>query len=46
MISRASICCVTRIVPSSEAILDPTLPARIKHMMEEENSRSMISRVA
>ena len=45
IISRASICCVTRIVPSSDAMFDPTLPARIRHMMLDENSRSMISRV-
>lgn len=45
IISRASICWVTRIVPSSEAILEPTLPANIRHMMEEENSSNMISRV-
>ena len=43
--SRASICCVTRIVPISEAIFDPTLPAKIRHMIDEENSRSNISRV-
>ena len=45
MISSASICCVTRIVPSSEAMFDPTFPARMRHMMLEENSSSMISRV-
>ena len=45
IISRASICWVTRMVPSSEAMFDPTFPARIRHMMEEENSSSMISRV-
>ena len=45
MISRASICCVTRMVPISEAMLDPTFPARIRHMMEDENSSNMISRV-
>ena len=28
-----------------EAILEPTFPDRIKHMMEEENSSNMISRV-
>jgi nicotinamide phosphoribosyltransferase len=32
-------------VPISEAILEPTFPDRIKHMMEEENSSNMISRV-
>ena len=45
MISSASICWVTRMVPISEAMLDPTFPARMRHMMEEENSSSMISRV-
>ena len=45
MISKASICCVTRIVPNSEAMLLPTLPANIKHMIDDENSSSMISRV-
>ena len=45
IISKASICCVTRIVPSSEAMFDPTLPARIRHMIELENSSSRISRV-
>ena len=43
--SRASICWVTRIVPISEAMLEPTLPARIRHMMLDENSSNMISRV-
>ena len=43
--SRASICCVTRIVPSSDAMLLPTFPAKIKHMMLLLNSSSMISRV-
>ena len=28
-----------------QKILEPTFPARIKHMMEEENSNNMISRV-
>ena len=45
MMSRASICCVTRIVPISEAMFDPTFPARIRHIIELENSSSMISRV-
>ena len=31
--------------PNSEAILEPTLPARIRHMILDENSKSMISRV-
>ena len=46
IISRASICSVTRIVPISEAMFDPTLPARMRHRMELENSRSTMSRVA
>lgn len=45
IISNASICWVVRIVPSSEAMLEPTFPESIKHMMEDENSKSMISRV-
>lgn len=45
IISSASICCVARIVPNSEAIFEPTFPARIRHMMLLENSRSIISRV-
>ena len=45
MISIASICSVTRIVPSSEAMLDPTFPERMRHITVEENSRIMISRV-
>ena len=32
-------------VPISEAMFEPTLPARIRHMMEEENSSNKISRV-
>ena len=43
IISNASICWVVRIVPSSEAMLEPTFPESIKHMMEDENSKSMIS---
>ncbi len=46
MISRASICSVMRIVPISEAMLDPTLPARIRATTVEENSRIIVSRVA
>ena len=45
IMSKASICWVTLIVPISEAMFEPTLPARIRHMMADENSRSMISRV-
>ena len=45
IISMASICSVTRMVPISEAMLLPTFPARIKHMIDDENSSRMISRV-
>lgn len=45
MMSSASICCVTLIVPISEAMLEPTFPARIRHIIDDENSSSMISRV-
>ena len=45
MISSASICCVTRMVPISEAMLLPTLPDRMRHMMLLENSSTIISRV-
>ena len=45
IISSASICCDVRIVPISEAMFEPTFPARIRHMMDELNSRSIISRV-
>ena len=45
IISSASICSVVRIVPNSEAIFEPTLPDKIKHMMLDENSSNMISRV-
>ena len=46
IISSASICSVTRIVPISEAIFEPTLPARIRHRIEFENSSNTMSRVA
>jgi hypothetical protein len=42
----ASICSVTRIVPISEAMLEPTLPARISDIIVQENSSMTISRVA
>ena len=45
MMSRASICWVVRIVPNSEAMFEPTFPERMRHMILEENSKSMISRV-
>ena len=44
--SNASICSVTRIVPNSLAILEPIFPERMRHMIEEENSRNIISRLA
>ena len=46
IISSASICSVTRIVPISEAILEPTLPAKIKLITRGANSRIMESRTA
>ena len=46
MISRASICWVTRMVPISDVMFEPTLPARIRHMIDEENSSSSTSLVA
>ncbi len=46
MISMASICSVTRIVPISEVMLEPTLPARISDIIVQENSSMTISRVA
>ena len=45
IISSASICCVTRMVPISDVMFEPTLPARIRHMIDDENSRIRISRV-
>ena len=46
MISSASICSVIRIVPISEAMFDPTLPARISATTVELNSSSIDSRAA
>ncbi len=46
IMSSASICSVTRMVPISEAMLLPTFPARISDIIDEENSRSSISLVA
>ena len=46
IISSASICSVTRIVPISEAMFEPTFPANIRHKIELENSSRIISRVA
>jgi hypothetical protein len=42
MISKASICSVTRIVPISEAIFDPILPAKIKEIIVGENSKIVL----
>jgi len=44
IISMASICSVNRMVPMSEEMLDPTLPARIRATMVQENSRIRLSR--
>ena len=46
MISRASICSVMRMVPISDAMFEPTLPARISATTVDENSRVIVSRVA
>src|SRR5690554_480832 len=45
IISKASICSVTRIVPNSEAMFDPTFPAKIKEIMVGENSKIVVDRV-
>ena len=42
IISRASICSVTRIVPISEAMFDPTLPAKINEIIVGENSKIVL----
>ena len=42
MISKASICSVTRMVPISDATLDPTFPARIKEIIVGENSKIVL----
>ena len=42
MISKASICSVTRIVPISDATFDPTFPAKIKEIIVGENSRMVL----
>jgi hypothetical protein len=42
IISKASICSVTRIVPISEDTFEPTLPARIKEIMVGENSKIVL----
>ena len=46
MISRASICSVTRILPISDAILEPTFPAKINEIIVGENSKIKESRLA
>ena len=46
IISRASICSETRIVPISEAMLEPTFPAKIKAIIVGENSSTRDSLVA
>ena len=46
IISSASICSVMRIVPISEAIFEPTLPAKIIAITVDENSKNIVSRVA
>src|SRR5690554_7633218 len=45
IISKASICSVTLMVPISEAIFEPTLPAKIKEIIVGENSRIVLERV-
>ncbi len=45
IISNASICSVTRMVPISEAMLDPIFPASIKEMIVGENSNIVLERV-
>ena len=46
IISKASICWVTRMVPISDVMFEPTLPASIRHIIDEENSRRSTSLVA
>ena len=43
MISRASICSVRRMVPISEEICEPTLPAKIRQIIVGENSKMIIT---
>ena len=45
MISIASICSEIRMVPISEAMFEPTLPAKIRQRIVLENSKSKVSRV-
>ena len=42
IISSASICSVTRIVPTSEAILEPTFPAKMSDIIVGENSKIVL----
>ena len=44
IISMASICSVIRMLPISEAILEPIFPASISAIMVEQNSRMRLSR--
>ena len=46
IMSKASICSVTRMVPMLEAIYDPTFPARIREIMVGENSKIKTALVA
>ena len=39
IISKASICSLTLMLPISDAMLDPTLPANIKDIIVGENSK-------
>ena len=43
IISKASICSVTLIVPISEAMLDPIFPAKIKEIKVGANSKTILS---
>jgi len=42
IISKASICSVIRMVPISEAIFEPTFPAKIREMIVGENSKIVL----
>ena len=45
IISSASICSVTRIVPTSEAILEPTFHAKMSDIIVGENSKIVLDLV-
>ena len=45
MISNASICSVTFMVPISEAMLEPTFPAKMSEIIVGENSSIVLERV-